>query len=548
MAALAVASFVVAGAPTPASAQSVPTYATWTLAGSSGAFAGTMTLPAGFPAATFTSNSLAPANVPSGATNWIPASTPLGAVYGSSQGESYVNLRPVANNPTSPSTTTYTFASPTPPGAWAFALGDIDADQVEVLATDAAGNPVPVAGLGFQGVFNYCDASPRSAACSGVVAPFDLPTWQPGTTSGVLVGNPGALDTVGATGWFQPTVPLSTLTFVFTQRSGFPVYQTWFTTLTRTISGTVTEDAAAGVGGVAVTLSDADGNVIATTTTAGDGTYSFEGLGPVAGYTVEITPPDGFTPVGPVSLPADLTTADATDVDFDLTQVPVTSTVSGTVTADDSPIGGIDVVLTGPDGAVVATTTTADDGTYAFADVPDGEGYEIAITVPDGFEPDGPTSRTVDVAGADVTDQDFALVSVPETFTVPGEITGPDDEPIPGTQVDLDTADGETLDTTTTDESGEFSFSDVPPGDYTLVITPPEAYAPTTIAITVPLPEGQTLGIVLALAAAPPGAELPRTGTDATELAGAGLALVGLGAVAMAVGRRRRSRLSPPAL
>ncbi len=545
LAALAVGLLTVAGASSPASAQSVPTYATWTLAGSGGAFTGTMTLPAGFLPATYTSNSRAPTQLPSGASNWLPASTPFGAVYGSSEGNPYLNLRPAADTPTSPSTTTYTFASPTPPAGWAFALGDIDADQVEVSATDAAGNPVPVAGLGFQGVFNYCDASPRSSACSGMVAPFDLPTWQPGTDSGVLIGNPGAIDTTGATGWFQPTVPLSTLTFTFTQRSGFPVYQTWFATLTRTISGTVTQDAMTGMPGVTVTLSDNDGNVIATTTTAADGTYAFEGLGPVDGYNVEITVPDGFVPVGPTSLPADLTTADATNVDFDLTTVPVTSNVSGTVTADDSPIGGVEVVLTGSDGAIIATTTTT-DGTYTFTHVPDGEDYEITITVPDGFEADGPTIRSVDVAGADVTDQDFALVSVPETFTVPGEITGPDDEPIPDTQIDLNTPDGETLDTTTTDGAGEFEFTDVAAGDYTLVITPPDTYAPTTIDITVPLPEGQVLAIALSFAEPEPspGAELPRTGTDAGALAAAGLALVAVGAVALAAGHRRRRRRS----
>lgn len=44
-------------------------------------------------------------------------------------------MRPAADNANSPSTTTYTFATPTPAGGWGFVLGDVDADQVLVQAT-----------------------------------------------------------------------------------------------------------------------------------------------------------------------------------------------------------------------------------------------------------------------------------------------------------------------------------------------------------------------------------------------------------------------------
>lgn len=206
-------------------------YAEWTISGTGGNYTGTMTLPHGLPAATFTSDSRAPAQLNSGATTWLSPATPFGATYGSSEDEQYPNLRPVADRPDAPSTTTYRFAAPTPTSGWGFALADVDADDVTVIATDANGNPVPVAGLGFQSVFNFCDASPRPAACAGETPPYDIPTWVPDTTSGTLVGHDAAADTVGSTGWFQPTVPLSTLTFVFRQRAGLPVYQTWFAAL-----------------------------------------------------------------------------------------------------------------------------------------------------------------------------------------------------------------------------------------------------------------------------------------------------------------------------
>lgn len=107
----------------PAFAQEAGDYAEWTLEGTSGDFSGTMTLPAGFPVASYSSDSRADTAVPTGASNWIPADAPFGGVYGSSQGMPYLNLRPAADNATSPSTTTYEFSSPTPVAGWGFALG-----------------------------------------------------------------------------------------------------------------------------------------------------------------------------------------------------------------------------------------------------------------------------------------------------------------------------------------------------------------------------------------------------------------------------------------
>jgi hypothetical protein len=182
------------------------------VAGGSGAFTGTMgDLGTGFPPATFTSDATGATGVEiqSGAGTWLPASTPFGAVFGSSQGQPYASVRYAASQ--TPSTTTFTFSSPTPTSGWGFTLGDIDADAVTVSATDAAGDPVPIAGLGFEGTFNYAGNA-------------DLPTWDAGT--GTLTGS--GSDTTGAAGWFRPTAPLRTLTFVFSVQTGFPIYQVWF--------------------------------------------------------------------------------------------------------------------------------------------------------------------------------------------------------------------------------------------------------------------------------------------------------------------------------
>jgi LPXTG-motif cell wall-anchored protein len=106
-------------------------------------------------------------------------------------------------------------------------LGDIDADMVEIAATDADGNPVSADDLGFSGVFNYCAVSPKPSGCSGPGPFTDVPTWHPGSSR--LVGN--GPDTLGSAGWFQPKVPIKSLTFTFTALTGIPIYQVWLTTL-----------------------------------------------------------------------------------------------------------------------------------------------------------------------------------------------------------------------------------------------------------------------------------------------------------------------------
>ena len=206
------------------------------LAGAPGAFTTTMQLPGtGYPVAQVTSTSASGATLPSGATTWFGANTPPGQVFGSSRNQPYLNLRPAADNPTSPSVTRYAFASPVPVG-WGFVLGDIDSDQVSVSATLADGSAASVAQLGFRGVFNPCNDSPIPSGCSGPEAK-DTPTWDPGTAT--LTGNPGATNSYGASGWFVPTVPLGSLTLTFRWRSGFPVFQTWFASVARDVSGSV---------------------------------------------------------------------------------------------------------------------------------------------------------------------------------------------------------------------------------------------------------------------------------------------------------------------
>ena len=173
---------LVAVAVTPAQAAQAG-WADFTFTGTSRAFSGTMQQPAaGFPAATYTSDSVGGAvGVQSGASAFLPPQTPVAAKYGSSQGQEYLNLRPNNQSGPPPSVTTYTFDRPTPDSGWTFVLGDIDADRVQISATGIGGQAVTGAQLGFQSTFNYCapGVTPKPACPPPNNSGTDLPTWDP---------------------------------------------------------------------------------------------------------------------------------------------------------------------------------------------------------------------------------------------------------------------------------------------------------------------------------------------------------------------------------
>lgn len=153
-----------------------------------------------------------------------------------------------------------------------------------------------------------------------------------------------------------------------------------------------------GIPNVTVILRDTNGNQIATTTTAANGTYRFSNL-PPGNYTVAVpNSPSGFNPTlipQSVNLQANQNFVDA---DFGFTQQPVGS-IGNTVFNDrngnnvqDAGEAGIpNVTLTligaGPDGQfgtpddITRTTTTDNNGTYRFTNLPPGT-YRVTITNP----------------------------------------------------------------------------------------------------------------------------------------------------------------------
>lgn len=390
----------------------------------------------GFPAAALTSNTAGSAGPETGATRWLGGFTGPGSRYGSSQGRQYLGLRPAANNASSPSTSVYTFERPTPAGGWMLALGDIDAEYLDVSAVGIDGQPVAIADLGFRSAFNYCQGSPRPSGCDASKAQ-PVPLWDAGAArlAGPQVDDagdpiPGWTDTDGAAAWFEPSVSLTSITVRSTWRSGFPTYQTWFAALSRDISGTVAGSTECSSAGLAVTLRDGSGAEVASTTTSDDGTWSFDDLATFSDWQVEVDAPAGCAVADGATRTADLSSGDAV-IGFELEAV--TGAVGGTVSDEDGEgVADVELTLQTPD-EQTSTVVTADDGSYGPAELPIGEST-LTVETPDGYTVVGEDEATLSVTDeGQALDADFTLRADDDETPVdpPVEDEDPTESPAP---------------------------------------------------------------------------------------------------------------------
>ena len=257
--------------------------------------------------------------------------------------------------------------------------------------------------------------------------------------------------------------------------------------------------------GVTVNLVDADGTVVATTTTDADGSYSFDKL-PAGTYSVTVVqdgPIAGLEQTGdpdatkdnasePITLNND--NPSTTDVNFGYI---ADNSLSGTVYRDDSRNGdqdgtepgysGVTVQLLDASGNVVATTTTDANGTYSFSKLPDGT-YSVKV-VKDGEladteqteDPDATkdnASEPVTLGEDNPTKGHIDFGYVPD-YSIHGlvyrdgdrnETHGAGEKGYANQTVELRDKDGKVVATTTTDANGAYSFSKLPAGDYTVKI------------------------------------------------------------------------------
>lgn len=168
---------------------------------------------------------------------------------------------------------------------------------------------------------------------------------------------------------------------------------------------------------------------------------------------------------------------------------PVTGSISGTIVDDGG--NGLGDVLVEVEGTDLSTSTDV-SGNYSLNDVPTGD-----QTVKASLEGYTTQTQTVQIVEGQNAEVDFTLTLTPPTVSGVVAVEGTDlSEMIQGAAVTLVGLDGsEYTDETETDESGEFSFGEVPTGDYEVTASA-DGYASETMPITV---EDSDVGVILQL-------------------------------------------------
>ena len=232
---------------------------------------------------------------------------------------------------------------------------------------------------------------------------------------------------------------------------------------------------------------------------------------------------------------------------------------------------GVTVALLGEDGTPVLdaegnpmTTTTDENGAYQFVGLAPAS-YRVVIVDPDkgdlaGLIPTqaytgrGETQAAVTITDASVQGVDFGLVA---PATIGDRVWNDEDgngvdngEPgVPGVTVILKDASGVEVARTTTDANGNYRFTGLIPGTYTVDIEVPAGFNAATTSMTVTVGEGEEnldVDFPLTVIPAPTPATtvakvLARTGSDASVLGGMA-AMAAIAGFAALAGKRRRER------
>jgi large repetitive protein len=211
-----------------------------------------------------------------------------------------------------------------------------------------------------------------------------------------------------------------------------------FGELQRALAGTVfvdrdrdgINDAGEGrLGGITIKLYNAAGVLVATTLTAPDGAYRFEGLAP-GNYSVEEVQPAGYGSSTPDRVSITIGTLGDSQVDFGETLIAVNGVVYDALAR--TPVASAVVVITGPagfdpaihleGGTSAGRLTTGSDGTYAFRlllSAPAGD-YRLTVTPPTtGYSPVWPSKLIVPCAQTLAVPTGVAITSVQTNGSAP---------------------------------------------------------------------------------------------------------------------------------
>ncbi|MFI6362354.1 collagen binding domain-containing protein [Nocardia sp. NPDC050630] len=216
----------------------------------------------------------------------------------------------------------------------------------------------------------------------------------------------------------------------------------------------------------ALTLIDPRGHQVARATSDADGSYALSA--PQAGHYVLIVSATGHQPtavnvaIGQRSQQFDLSLTGSCEL-------------SGVVrtAGHGEPLPGATITLTDLRGDVLATATTAEDGTYVCRGVVSGTYTVVAVA-----EHMRPSATTLTVPDTGLSRHDIELVPL-------AALTGSawaDNRAAPDIHISVLDEAGEVTATARTDEDGRYIVSDLPAGRYTVVA---RGYPPVTSQVTV---------------------------------------------------------------
>lgn len=153
--------------------------------------------------------------------------------------------------------------------------------------------------------------------------------------------------------------------------------------------------------------------------------------------------------------------------------------IRGNVTDNTgAAVANAGVELTGNTQAA-RNTTSGPDGSYTFADIAPGT-YTLAVTAPTGFTVGTTASTSVTVnGGAEANAAAFVLSRIVTNGSIQGLITNNAGAPVANVGVAL-TGNGQAARTTTSGANGVYTFANVPPGSYLMVVLPPSGLSAGT--------------------------------------------------------------------
>ncbi|HEY1573173.1 MAG TPA: MFS transporter [Pseudonocardiaceae bacterium] len=291
------------------------------------------------------------------------------------------------------------------------------------------------------------DPAPQPVADAPPLA--DLTAFEPERN-----GHPVVADGVGA----NPAGALmasATDDFIPIQQDGPSVY------------GWVRRSDGSGIVGAALTLIDSAGRQIGRDVTGSDG-----------GFDLPVTQSGSYVLIA--SAGAHQPHAAVVSVNGGPVAVDVvlsgTSSLAGivTVAGQEAPVVAATATLTDGTGEVVGAQTTGADGRYLFEELVAGL-YTLVVSA----ESYQPVAVGVTVPGTGRCEQDVALQG---GSRLRGVATVGDGRAVPDARITLLDRQGNVVAMTTTDDTGEYAFTDLPEGDYTVIAS---GYPPVASALRV---------------------------------------------------------------